>query len=304
MLDVGQFFAIIPYPHVDPVAFRVPTFGLFGTDGLPVRWYGLAYLSGIILAWFYISLLAKTAYLWQQSSRTTPAPSRQLIDDLCFYALFGILLGGRIGYVLFYKPDMIWQNPGEIIRVWDGGMSFHGGFIGVCLVVIAVARVYKAKLWTIADLAAAAAPFGLFAGRIANFINGELYGRPTNVPWAMQFPIYGSGYANGSLTEPRHPSQLYEAGLEGIVLFAIMAIAIWRFRALTRPGLTAGLCVLFYGIFRLTIEQFREPDEHLPEALRGVITMGGILSTPMVIFGAILIWLALRSKPTASLTTK
>jgi phosphatidylglycerol:prolipoprotein diacylglycerol transferase len=201
-----------------------------------------------------------------------------------------VILGGRLGYVLFYKPAFFLANPLEIVMVWHGGMSFHGGFLGVIAAAMLFAKRHHVPPLALADLLAAAAPIGLFFGRVANFINGELFGRTSDVPWAMVFPHGGP--------LPRHPSQLYEAGLEGLLLFAIIAVATLATRARHRPGLILGIFLLGYGLARSVVELFREPDAHLG-FIFGPLTMGQILSAPMVIGGIIFIFLALR-RPTAS----
>lgn len=283
--------AALPFHNLDPVAFRIPTFGLFGLEALPIRWYGLAYLAGIICAWFCLGWLVTTRSLWPSAPRSPQPPPQEAIDDLGFWMILGIVVGGRLGSILFYTPELLWTRPGEILQVWNGGMSFHGGFLGVALVVVLVARRYKVKLLTLADICAPAAPFGILFGRLANFVNGELYGRPTDLPWGMVFP---AADGSGGFTEPRHPSQLYEAGLEGLVLALILFVATIRGKSLWRPGLNCGLFLFFYGLFRIVIEQFRQPDANMPDFLQGTLTMGGLLSLPMVAIGAFLVWRALR----------
>ncbi len=289
--------AALPFHNLDPVAFRIPTFGLFGIDGLPIRWYGLAYMAGIICAWICLGRLVTATSLWASPPAHPQPPSREAIDDLGFWAIFGIVVGGRLGHVLFYNTEILWTRPAEILQLWNGGMSFHGGFLGVALVVVLVARQHRVKLLTLADICAPAATFGLFFGRMANFVNGELYGRPTDLPWGMVFP---AADGSGAFTDPRHPSQLYEAGLEGIALAVILLSATVRGKSLRRPGLNCGLFLLFYGIFRIAMEQFRQPDDYLPEFLQGSLTMGGLLSLPMVAIGAFMVWRALRPAGSAA----
>lgn len=276
-------FAVLPYPAIDPAIFTLPGFDAFGWHLGPfaLRWYALAYMAGLLLAWRYIGVLLKNSKLW----RGQPAPmAPDSADDFLFWATLGVIFGGRLGYVLFYKPDMLWKAPADILAVWNGGMSFHGGLIGVLLAIVYFARSRNVPIVRLGDLAAAAAPFGLFFGRIANFINGELWGRPTNLPWAMVFP------EGGAL--PRHPSQLYEAALEGLVMFVLLRVATHRFLALTRPGLVAGLFLTFYAFSRISLETVRQPDAHLPDFPLG-LTMGMLLSLPMLAGG---LWLVLQAR--------
>ena len=260
-------FAIL-FPAIDPVLVQVGPFA--------IRWYSLAYIAGILVAWRYMRVLA---------ARLPGGPSAIDIDDVIVWATIGIILGGRLGYVLFYKPDYFLANPGQILAVWRGGMSFHGGLLGVVLATVVFVRRRGIGLLGIADLLACAVPFGLFFGRIANFINGELWGRTSDVPWAMVFPRAGS--------LPRHPSQLYEAALEGALMFFVLA-ALWRFTgARDRPGFLFGAFLAGYGVSRMIVEQFREPDAHIGFLLGGV-TMGQSLSLPMVAAG---LWLMARAKP-------
>ena len=265
---------VIPFPAFDPVLVQVGPFA--------VRWYALAYIVGILAGWLYVRAIIRAEKLWG-----APAPlSVTDYDDFVLWATFGIILGGRIGYVLFYNPGYFFAHPADIVQLWKGGMSFHGGFLGCVVAVIAFARRRRIPFLSLGDLTCAAAPIGLLLGRIANFINGELWGRPSDLPWAMVFP-------NGGPL-PRHPSQLYEAGLEGLVLFVVLA-ALVRAGALKRPGTITGAFALGYGIARLTSEFFREPDAQLG-FLWGGLTMGMLLSFPMVIAGIIIIVMAWRRK--------
>jgi phosphatidylglycerol:prolipoprotein diacylglycerol transferase len=254
--------------HLSPVALDL--------HFLQIRWYSLAYICGIILAWWYVTRLLREP--------GAPMATRHA-DDLVFYATLGILIGGRLGYVLFYLPHHYLNYPGEIFKLWEGGMSFHGGVIGVTLAMIYLARKNHLKLLRVADYIACAVPTGLFLGRLANFVNGELWGRPTDVPWAVIFP------AAGDL--PRHPSQLYEASLEGIGLFCLLAWLFWRTDARYQPGRLTGAFLLGYGLIRTFLENFREPDEALG-FIFGPVTMGQILSAPMIIGGIYLIATAKR----------
>ncbi len=265
---------LIPYPAVNPV--------LISIGPLPIRWYALAYIAGLILGWAYVRHLVSTAALWGGQ----PRPSAVSIDDLLVYAAFGIILGGRLGYVLFYNPGFYFAHPGEIIAVWKGGMSFHGGLVGAALAIALFARRAKVPVLSVMDITAAAVPIGLFLGRLANFIKPELWGRPTDVAWAMIFP--------GSDGQPRHPSQLYEAALEGIVLFIVLYVAV-RLGALRRPGLATGIFAIGYGTARIICEFFREPDPQLG-FLYGGATMGMILSLPLIAAGIGFIVFALHRR--------
>ncbi len=263
---------LIPYPAINPVLVHI--------GPLPIRWYALAYIAGLTIGWAYIRFLVRTDALWG----ALPRPSPDSIDDLIVHAALGIILGGRLGYVLFYNLPLYLHRPWEIFALWEGGMSFHGGLAGASLGVILFARKVRVPIPTALDISAASVPIGLLLGRIANFIKPELWGRPTDVPWAMIFP--------GSDGQPRHPSQLYEAGLEGVVLFIILAIAI-RLGAFKRPGLVTGIFALGYGIARIICEFFREPDAQLGYLWAGA-TMGQILSLPVIAVGIAFIVCALR----------
>lgn len=264
----------MPFPDFDPVLVQIGPFA--------IRWYALAYVAGILLGWRYAAGLVKNAQLWPR--RGPPASTAQ-IDDLILWITIGIIVGGRLGHVFFYTPSIIVTDPLEIVRVWNGGMSFHGGALGVLIAVVIFVRVNKLDLLRLGDVVAASAPFGLFFGRIANFINGELWGRPTDVPWAFVFPHAG--------VLPRHPSQLYEAALEGIVLFLILRWATHSAKLLDRRGVVVGIFLFGYATFRTFVENFREPDSYLPNFPLG-LTMGMMLSAPMFIGGAWLIWRGLR----------
>ena len=266
----------MPFPDFDPVIFQIGPFAL--------RWYALAYVAGIILGWLYGVRLIKSQTIWRGG---TPPITQQQADDLILWITLGIILGGRLGYVLFYRPDLIWRAPLEILQLWNGGMAFHGGALGVIVAVSIYAWRQKVDLLRLGDLVAPCVPFGLFFGRIANFINGELWGRPTELPWGIIFPT-----APDAL--PRHPSQLYEAALEGLVLFLILRWATHGAKLLPQRGMVAGLFLFFYGVFRIAVEFLREPDQHMPEALREFMTMGMLLSIPMVLAGLWLIWRARR----------
>jgi phosphatidylglycerol:prolipoprotein diacylglycerol transferase len=269
-------FLLIKFPVFDPIAIAI--------GPIAIRWYALAYIGGIVLGWLYARSLVKNEKLWGG-----PAPiSVMQLDDFILWVTIGIILGGRTGYVLFYNLPFFTQHPAEIFELWKGGMSFHGGFMGCVVAVMWFARKHNISILSLGDITTAVGPIGLFLGRIANFINGELWGRVADpsLPWAMIFPTGGP--------LPRHPSQLYEAGLEGILLFTILAVMI-RFGALKRPGLILGSFIAIYGLARITGEHFREPDAQLG-FLWGGLTMGMLLSVPMVIAGAIIISLAWRGK--------
>ena len=260
----------MPFPNFDPVLVHI--------GPIAIRWYALAYMAGILLGWRYIAGLVKAEWLW---ARRGPIATTLQIDDLILWITLGIIVGGRLGHVLFYTPQLIWTDPIEIFKTWKGGMSFHGGTLGVLVAVLAFARANKLDLFRLGDVVCAAAPFGLFFGRIANFINGELWGRVTTVPWGMVFPYAGD--------LPRHPSQLYEAALEGILLFLLLRWATHGAKLLNRRGVVAGLFFLGYGLARVALENVRQPDEGMPNFPLG-LTMGMILSLPMILGGAWLIW--------------
>jgi phosphatidylglycerol---prolipoprotein diacylglyceryl transferase len=264
----------IAFPVFDPVAISI--------GPIAIRWYALAYIGGIVLGWIYARSLVKKERLWGG-----PAPITLVqLDDFILWVTIGIIVGGRTGYVLFYNPAYFVQHPAEILQLWNGGMSFHGGFLGCVAAVMVFARKNDISILSLGDITTAVAPIGILLGRIANFINSELWGRSadSSVPWAMVFPTGGP--------LPRHPSQLYEAGLEGILLFLVLAVMI-RMGALKRPGLILGSFIAIYGLARITGEFFREPDPQLG-FLWGGLTMGMLLSVPMIIAGAILIVMARR----------
>jgi phosphatidylglycerol:prolipoprotein diacylglycerol transferase len=242
-----------------------------------LRWYSLAYLAGIVLGWWYLLKLIE---------RPGAPMARRHADDMVFYATLGILLGGRLGYVLFYRPGFYLENPAEIVQLWDGGMSFHGGVIGVSLGILYMARKHSLDWLRIHDYVACCVPFGLFFGRLANFVNGELWGRPTDVPWAMRFqervndlPVTGP---------PRHPSQLYEAGLEGLLLGLILWYMFWKTDARYQPGRLVGTFILGYGVSRFLVELVRQPDVGL-ENLPWGLSMGQTLTVPMIAGGLYLV---------------
>ena len=265
----------ITFPAIDPVILSI--------GPLAVRWYGLAYVAGLTLGWLYARQLVAIDRLWG----ATPRPSAQSLDDLLLYSALGAVVGGRLFNVLFYGLDYYIAHPDQIPAVWNGGMAFHGGLIGVALGAWIFARRYHVPALVVADICSAVAPIGIFFGRIANFIKPEMWGRPADVPWAIVFP--------GAGPEPRHPSQLYEAGLEGLALLALVAVVGWR-GGFRRPGLVSGVFGIGYGLARIVSEFFREPDPALEQLAHG-LTMGMALSAPLVIIGA---GLVLRAKRTGA----
>jgi phosphatidylglycerol:prolipoprotein diacylglycerol transferase len=264
--------ALVAYPAVDPVAISI--------GPISIRWYALAYVTGLLIGWRLMMRLAR-----RPGSPVTPL----MVDDFLVWAILGVILGGRLGYILVYNLDQYLREPLAILEVWHGGMSFHGGMLGVTLAIVLFARSRGVPVLALADLISPVVPIGLFFGRLANFINGELFGRPADVPWAMVFPT-------DELQVPRHPSQLYQAGLEGIVLLALLWIVVAS-GGLRRRGLTTGTFLLGYGVARIIGEFFREPDRQLG-FLWGGATMGQLLSIPMVLAGLGLVAWSL-SRPAA-----
>jgi phosphatidylglycerol---prolipoprotein diacylglyceryl transferase len=270
---------------LDPVALNLGFFEL--------RWYSLAYLAGIFVGYWYLLKLAKEP--------GSPL-ARRHADDMVFYAALGIILGGRLGYVLFYNLSYYLEHPIDILKLWDGGMSFHGGVIGTMLGIFYLARKNGLQWLRIHDYVACCVPFGLFFGRLANFVNHELWGAPTNVPWAIRFPEVIAGLT--ALGPPRHPSQLYEAALEGLVLFGILWWMFWKTQARYEPGKLVGTFIFFYGLFRFGVEFVREPDSQLVEFAQATgLHMGQWLSLPMILGGLYLMMTAkkrrVRVEPTA-----
>jgi phosphatidylglycerol:prolipoprotein diacylglycerol transferase len=270
-----MFIPAIAFPAIDPVAIEIGPF--------QIRWYALAYVAGVLFAVWYGKRLVSTPRLW---AGTAPSMTRVQVDEFLLWATLGVVVGGRLGYVLFYNLPFYLQNPVQALELWHGGMSFHGGFLGVVVACLLYGRSIGVSLDRMLDIAAPGVPMGLFLGRLANFINGELYGRVSDAPWAVVFP--------GAGPEPRHPSQLYEAGLEGVVLFAALWIATHRHLSLTRPGETSGVFALGYGLSRFVVEFFREPDAHIGY-IGGVFTMGMLLTLPLIAVGVWLIWRARRA---------
>lgn len=261
----------LTFPQIDPILIQI--------GPVAVRWYGLMYLAGCLFA------------LWLANRRADKPGSgwtRDEVSDLIFSCFFGVVIGGRVGYVLFYQFDVFLSDPLFLFKIWTGGMSFHGGLLGVLVGLAWFARKTKRSFWVVSDFIAPLVPFGLGAGRIGNFINGELWGRATDVPWSMVFPTGGM--------IARHPSQLYEFALEGVVLFFILN---WFVRKPRPLGAVSGLFLIGYGVFRVIIEFYREPDAHLG-LFGGLISMGQILSMPMIISGVILLLWSYRKGKTAS----
>ncbi len=266
------------FPEFDPIAFSIPL--PFVDFELAIRWYALSYVVGLLLAWQYALRLTR---------RPPKLVTALQIDDFLVWATLGVIIGARIGFVLFYQPGHYLSNPQDILLVWKGGMSFHGGFVGVVLGMIVFTRRAGIPFLSFTDLVAAAAPIGLFLGRTANFINGELWGRVTEVPWAVIFTRAGA--------LPRHPSQLYEAALEGLVLFAVLAFLIFGpVKALRRPGLVTGVFLGGYSAARIFVEFFREPDAYIGLQLFS-LTRGQWLTLPLLAGGVYLVWRAYRQPP-------
>jgi len=268
---------VIPFPAINPILISIGPFA--------IRWYALAYIVGIIAGWFYARAIIASEKLWGGQAPLTVLD----FDDFVIWITLGIILGGRTGYVLFYNLPHFAEHPVEILQLWNGGMSFHGGVTGCVVAIVLFALRRHIPMLSLGDVTAAVAPIGLFLGRIANFINGELWGRPTDAPWAMVFP-------NGGPI-PRHPSQLYEAMLEGVVLFVVLGLMV-RAGTLRRPGVVTGVFALGYGVARIVCELFREPDAQLG-FLWGGLTMGMLLCIPLMLAGIAVLTIALTREPIA-----
>jgi phosphatidylglycerol:prolipoprotein diacylglycerol transferase len=293
----------IPFPNIDPAIFTVDLFGM----SFSLRWYALAYIAGLVLAWRYVIRLVRQKEIWRGAPPMTPDQPEELLT----WMVIGVIAGGRLGFVLFYQPGYFLDNPSQIPVIWEGGMSFHGGFIGVIVGVILYARSRKIPVLSVGDAVACAAPIGLLLGRVANFINAELWGRPTTQPWGVVFPGERAQTCPDWWTEAvcaRHPSQLYEATLEGAVLFVLMWWLATRAGWLKKPGRLIGVFFLGYGLARSIVENFRLADAQFitqgnpwgqvirlgtgPEAFG--LTMGQVLSLPMIAIGLGFLWWANR----------
>lgn len=296
--DRSRMKAVIPFPDIAPEIFSITIFGF----ELALRWYALAYLAGIILGWRFALRAVSRPKLWPNDQ---PPMTKEQVDDLLTFVILGIVVGGRLGYVFFYKFSEYMANPGNIIRVWDGGMAFHGGFLGVALAGFYFVWRHKIPTRSLADILALGTPAGLFFGRIANFINAELWGRPTDLPWGVVFPGQAAQNCGQPLTElcARHPSQLYEAGLEGLLLGLVIWVLIRR-GALKTPGLIAGVFLVGYAVARLFVELFRQADAQFITAENPLgrvfqltdtfgLSMGQLLSVPMIAVG---LWLILSAR--------
>ncbi|MEP4197819.1 MAG: prolipoprotein diacylglyceryl transferase [Aliishimia sp.] len=292
--------AALQFPNLSPEIFSIPIFGF----NFALRWYALAYIAGILIGWRFVVMAAKTVRLWPDD---TPVMTPKQIEDLLTWIIIGVILGGRLGYVLFYQPSYYLANPGQILMVWQGGMAFHGGLLGVIIAAWAYTGSQKINRLSAADAIALGVPPGLLLGRIANFINAELWGRETDLPWGVIFPGQAAqDCVNATGLCARHPSQLYEAGLEGLLLGAALLILVWGRKAFKTPGLVCGTFFAGYGLARFVIEFVRQPDAQFitqgnPLGLAWQVggyglTMGQILSVPMIVLGA---WLILRARRSA-----
>lgn len=289
--------ALLPFPDVSPEIFSISVFGF----ELALRWYALAYILGILIGWQLVVRAVKTPRLWRDQ---TPVMAPQQIEDLLTWVILGVILGGRLGYVAFYQPGYYLDHPAEILAVWQGGMSFHGGLLGVIVAGLFYTWRHSIPRLSVADIMALGVPAGLLLGRIANFINAELWGRPTSLPWGVAFPTQAAQYCPDVIGIcARHPSQLYEAGLEGVILGGVLIWLVWRASALKTPGLVAGVFFAGYGIARFAVEFMRQPDaqfitEGNPLGLAWHVagwglTMGQILSLPMILLG---VWLVFKAR--------
>ena len=293
--------AALPFPEIGPDLFSIE----IGNFTLALRWYALAYIFGILLGWRLCVASVQRPSLWAPQS----APlTKEQIDELLTWIILGVILGGRLGFVLFYKPAHFLANPLEIPMVWQGGMSFHGGFMGVVVAGLVFCQRHRIPLLAMADLLALATPPGLLLGRLANFINNELWGRPTDLPWGVVFPGNAAQSCDGITGLcARHPSQIYEALLEGLLLGSLLLYLAWRRGALKRPGLVTGVFLAGYGGARAFVELFRQPDAQFVTADNPIghalhfgswgLTMGQILSLPMIVVGIILVWRAVAAGP-------
>ena len=271
MISIAETLAVMPFPNIDPIAISI--------GPIDIRWYGLGYVISILLGWWYARKIATTPRLW---ANDMPAMTVTDLDDFLLWAAIGIVVGGRIGFILFYDLPLYLADPSLIFQIWKGGMSFHGGIIGTTIAMILFARKRGISVWSLFDVVATVCVIGLFLVRIANFINGELYGGLSDLPWAVVFP--------GQEPFARHPSQLYEAGLEGLLTGILLAVMVFRFGALKRPGLVAGIFVSLYAASRIAVEFVRVPDAQVGYLFGGWLTMGMVLSVPMLLLGLWAIW--------------
>ncbi|ABN75351.1 prolipoprotein diacylglyceryl transferase [Cereibacter sphaeroides] len=289
----------IPFPDISPELFSIELFGVT----FALRWYALAYIAGLLIGWRLVLRMIRAERLWSFG----PPMTEDQLERLLTWVILGVILGGRLGFVLFYQPAHYLAHPLDILKVWEGGMSFHGGFLGVMTALVAFCLKERISILPVADLLAAATPPGLFLGRIANFINAELWGRPTTLPWGVAFPGEAAQSCPGiEGICARHPSQIYEAGLEGILLFAVLSLLVWRRGWLHWPGSVSGMFLAGYGATRFLVEFVRQPDAQFVSAgnplglawqISGYgLTMGQILSLPMILLG---LYLILRSRRTA-----
>lgn len=281
--------AVIPFPDISPELFSISLFGM----EFALRWYALAYIAGILIAWRLAVVAVNRPALWPAQ---TPPMTAQQVEDLLTWIIIGVILGGRLGFVLFYQPSYYLQHPAEILMVWQGGMAFHGGLLGVVIASWIFAVRHNIPKMSLTDLVAYTVPPGLLLGRLANFINGELWGRPTDVPWGVAFPGPHAQTCPGvEGVCARHPSQLYEAGLEGLLLGALILWMVYRRGAFRSPGLIAGVFLAGYGLSRFIVEFFRQPDAQFVSVGNPLglawhvggygLTMGQILSLPMIALG-------------------
>ena len=290
--------ALLPFPNISPEVFSISVFGF----ELALRWYALAYIAGILIGWRMVVMTVKTSRLWIKNQ---PVMTPTQIEDLLTWVILGVIFGGRLGYVLFYQPSYYLQNPSEILYVWQGGMAFHGGLLGVITAGLIFTTRYKIPKLSAADIMALGVPPGLLLGRLANFINAELWGRPTDLPWGVAFPTQAAQFCPDVIGVcARHPSQLYEALLEGLILGGLLLWLAWRRDAYKTPGLIAGTFFLGYGIARFSVEFARQPDAQFVSAVNPLglalemggygLTMGQLLSVPMIALGLYLIRQARR----------
>ena len=289
----------IPFPNMSPELFSIDIGGFH----LALRWYALAYIAGLLIGWKLVERMVKTPRLWPGPAPMTP----EQVERLLTAVILGVIVGGRLGFVLFYQPGYYLENPSHLLRVWEGGMSFHGGFLGVVAAGVWFCRREKVPMLPVGDLMATVAPIGIFFGRLANFVNAELWGRPTTLPWGVAFPGDAAQFCPGVVGVcARHPSQLYEAALEGLLLFIVIAVMVWRRGWFLWPGRVAGLFFAGYGAARFFVEFFRQPDPQfitegnpLGLALHVAgygLTMGQILSLPMIVAG---VWFITRARRAA-----